>query len=315
MTVTRITSIQSCTSVGAVIVTYRPDSNTLEALLRAIQSQVGVIVIVDNTESSTHAVDRTVLRLAQQYHAELIRMGENRGIAAAQNAGVESLNSIPTIEYILFFDHDSLPSEAMVASLLDGFFLQSASGHRVGAVGPQIVIPKIKKRIPFLQISWLRRRRLVCHGATERIRTDHLISSGTLTSKAVFSDVGPFREDLFIDYVDVEWYLRAIQRGYSLWGICAATMEHDLGDEPIAIGGQHIFSHSPLRHYYLVRNAIALYKSPLIPLRWKCSDLPRLVLKSLFYTIFGRPRLAHIRMMGKGLRDGLAGRMGQLRNM
>lgn len=314
MRTANLNAMQTSASVGAVIVTYRPDLTTVEALLRAIHSQVGVIVIVDNTESSSSAADQSLVMLAQQYHAELIRFGENRGIASAQNAGVQSLNAIPGVEYFVFFDHDSLPSDSMVATLVDAFCLQTAAGHRVGAVGPQIVLPKLNMRIPFLQISWLRTKRVVCTSAHERIRTDHLISSGTLTSKAVFKNVGFFREDLFIDYVDVEWYLRAMQQGYTLWGVCAATMEHDLGDEPIAIGGRQVFSHSPLRHYYLVRNAIALYKSPQIPWRWKCSDLPRLVLKSIFYTIFGQPRLAHIRMMAKGLRDGLRGRMGPLRD-
>jgi rhamnosyltransferase len=125
-------------------------------------------------------------------------------------------------------------------------------------------------------------------------------------------EVGCFREDLFIDYVDVEWYLRTTQKGYSLWGVCAATMQHDLGDEPISLFGRTVFAHSPLRHYYLVRNAIALYRSPAISLRWKWSDAIRLTKKSIFYMLFASPRREHIRMMAKGLRDGLAGQMGQL---
>jgi rhamnosyltransferase len=306
--------MQQGASVGAVIVTYRPDRVKLEALLRAIHTQVGVIAIVDNTESSRAAADASVLELAQQYDAECIQLGENRGIAAAQNAGVQRFNSKPELEYVLFLDHDSLPGVAMVESLVEGFRMQTAAGYRVGAVGPQIMLPKIGMQIPFLQISWLRTKRIACHFPAEQIKTDHLISSGTLTSKAVLRDVGIFREDLFIDYVDVEWYLRAIEQNYTLWGICAATMEHDLGDEPITVGGHQIFSHSPLRHYYMVRNAIALYKSPLIPLRWKCSDMPRLFLKSMFYVLFGKPRLAQMRMMGKGMIDGFAGRMGQLQD-
>lgn len=310
----RFKDMQQGASVGAVIVTYRPDRIKLEALLRAIHPQVGAIAIIDNTESSRTVADASVLELAKQFHAECIPLGENRGIAAAQNAGIRKLNAKSELEYILFLDHDSLPSEAMVESLVGGFLMQTAAGYRVGAVGPQIMLPKIGIQIPFLQISWLRTRRIACHFPSEQIKTDHLISSGTLTSKAVLQDVGFFREDLFIDYVDVEWYLRAIQQNYTLWGICSATMEHDLGDEPITVGGRPFFSHSPLRHYYLVRNAIALYKSPLIPLRWKCSDIPRLFLKSMFYILFGKSRFAQMRMMGKGVFDGFTGRMGQLRD-
>jgi rhamnosyltransferase len=300
--------------VGALIVTYHPNRRQLEALLSAISQQVGPILLVDNTDALADGGCGPLPALAQRYGATLVQLGENRGIAAAQNHGLAILTAMPGLEYVLFLDHDSLPADGMVEQLLEAFTAQDQAGYQVAAVGPQITVPKLGIAIPFLQITWLGAKRIACTGAAQWIRTDHLISSGTLVSKSVLSDVGLFRDDLFIDYVDVEWYLRAVEKGYTLWGVCAAKMEHDLGDEPIRIFGQTLFTHSPLRHYYLVRNAIALYRCPTIPLRWKCSDALRLMKKSLFYLAFGKPRSAHLRWMAKGAKDGLLGRMGKQGN-
>lgn len=154
---------------------------------------------------------------------------------------------------------------------------------------------------------------MICSSSDQLIVTEHLISSGTFTSMAIFNEVGGFREDLFVDYVDVEWCLRLAKKGYRLWGICAAMMEHDLGEDPIALFGRLFFTHSPLRHYYLIRNGITLYKASDISFRWKCSDMPRLLVKSIFYLMLSKPQLTHMRMMGRGFCDGLRGRLGKFR--
>jgi rhamnosyltransferase len=298
-------------AVGVIVVTYRPDATKLKALLAVLRPQVGAIVIVENTEASEQKSFVSVL--ATDYACELIELKENWGIAAAQNRGVQVLRQLPHIEYLLFLDQDSLPSSTMVGALLAGFNKQVHAGHRVGAVGPNSFVAKLGTSIAFINIGFLGAQKIVCTTLDQAIATGHLISSGTLTSLVVFNEVGSFREDLFIDYVDVEWCLRAMRQGYSLWGICAATMEHDLGDEPIYVFGRTFFAHSPLRHYYLIRNGITLYKASYISWRWKCSDAPRLLRKSIFYLILSQPRLPQIRMMGKGFWDGLCGRLGKLR--
>ena len=124
--------------------------------------------------------------------------------------------------------------------------------------------------------------------------------------------VGPMREDLFIDYVDVEWGLRARSRGYQCFGVCGAHMAHSLGELPIRWLGRAYPHHSPLRHYYLFRNAVLLYREGWLPLGWKLVDGARLALKYGFYGLFARPRGRHLAMMTKGLVHGLRGIGGRL---
>jgi rhamnosyltransferase len=116
---------------------------------------------------------------------------------------------------------------------------------------------------------------------------------------------------MFIDYVDIEWGLRARRCGYRSYGVCAAAMTHSIGDSPITLLGKRYLVHSPLRHYYHFRNAAWLYKQKYVPLQWKLADGLRLATRYLFYTFFARPRLSHCRMMTIGLFDGVRSRLGR----
>src|SRR5690242_2271768 len=68
--------------VCALIVTYRPDPQALDALLQSLQGQVGAIVMVDNTDTGERPVveaDRSVTVLYQP---------RNLGLSQAQNTGI-----------------------------------------------------------------------------------------------------------------------------------------------------------------------------------------------------------------------------------
>ena len=124
--------------------------------------------------------------------------------------------------------------------------------------------------------------------------------------------VGDMRESLFIDYVDIEWGLRAKSKGFLSFGACGAGMAHDLGDEPFVFFGKKYPHHSALRHYYHFRNAVWMYRQPWLPVHWKLADGWRLLLKYGFYTLFAKPRHQHWWMMTKGVWHGLTDRMGRL---
>lgn len=120
------------------------------------------------------------------------------------------------------------------------------------------------------------------------------------------------RDDFFIDYVDIEWGLRAKTLGFQSFGVCGAMMAHDLGDEPIEFFGKRYPLHSPLRHYYHFRNAVWMYRRGWLPIQWRLVDGWRLLLKLGFYTLFAKPRLQRLKMMTRGVVHGLIGRMGRL---
>lgn len=296
-------------AVGAVVVTYNPEQIRFNALLDAALPQVGQLVIVDN--GSNAACLEWIRACLSCEKVTLIELGENLGIAAAQNVGINRVRE-QGARCLLMFDHDSIPDGRMVETLLSVLDDKERSGIKVGAVGPRYFDERQNNPPPFIEVKGMRVVRHACQGSRGVVPVSYLIASGSLTPIKTLDVVGDMREDLFIDYVDIEWGLRASGMGYQSFGVCGALMAHDLGDAPLSFMGRPIPYHSPMRHYYLFRNAVWLYRQPYLPLQWKVGDGGRLLLKYGFYSLFGKPRIEQIKMMTLGLWHGVRGRVGKL---
>lgn len=295
--------------VCAVVVTYHPDLPALTRLVNALAPQVEQLVVVDN--GSRADLDAWAASPAVQARLTLQRLGENLGIAAAQNVGL-AMADRAICGYAMLFDQDSCPAADMVARLREVLRERTVRGERVGAVGPRFIDDRLDNPPPFIQINGLRYERQACPTPDSVVPVHYLVASGCLMPLAVIDAVGSMREELFIDYVDIEWGLRARSLGYVSYGVCGAHMHHSLGDQPIAFRGRHYPTRQALRHYYMFRNAVWMYRQPGLPLNWKLADGWRLLLKYGFYLLFDKPRLASWRMIHKGLLDGLLQRTGKL---
>jgi rhamnosyltransferase len=295
--------------VWAVVVTYMPDLKMLDLLLKSLMPQVSGVVVVDNGSSES------VLAWLKAYHATVslvvIPLYGNKGIAAAQNVGIEHAKT-QQADYVILFDHDSNPASDMVAKLLAVAKAKAATGVEVAAVGARYLDERHDNPPPFIQVVGLKVKRQVCSCGESVVDVSYLIASGCLMPMRALRAVGNMREDFFIDYVDIEWGLRARNMGFHSFGVCAARMSHDLGDEPFEFFGHKFPRHSALRHYYHCRNAVWMYRQSWLPLHWKLADGWRLLLKYGFYTLFAKPRHQHWWMMTKGIWHGLTGRMGKL---
>ncbi|RUR42628.1 glycosyltransferase family 2 protein [Vreelandella populi] len=287
----------------AVIVTYHPALDVLGELVNRLRNQVKTILIVDNGSDENIAA----WNAAQQHAADhIIALKENAGIAAAQNAGIAWAKQ-QGASHVLLMDQDSLPAHDMVAELHAALTDKPSAA----AAGPRYMDRRQKNPPPFLQIRNWRLFRHSCETSCDVLPVDYLIASGCLIPMPVFDKVGDMRDDLFIDYVDIEWGLRAGHHGFQSYGVCSAHMEHSLGEAPIKFRGRKIPLHSPLRHYYHFRNAVLLYRTGWVPLQWKCVDAWRLLLKYGFYTLYAKPRRQHFMKMTSGLLHGLIGRAGK----
>lgn len=289
--------------VMAVIVTYQPNMELLESVVHAVASQVGFIYIVDNG-SDLPIHDSLFISINKRL--ELNRLERNSGIAYAQNLGIEFARQ-KGYQFVLLMDQDSVPVPDMVSRLL----AVAGTGANFASAGPRYLDFRQENPPPFISINGLSLVRHACKSEQTVVPVDYLISSGCLIPVAVIEHVGGMREDLFIDYVDIEWGLRAQAHGYQNYGVCGAKMSHSLGDEPIDFFGKKIPLHSPLRHYYHFRNAILLYRESWVPWNWKVVDGWRLLLKYGFYTLFAKPRWQQFRMMSTGILHGLLGKSGQ----
>lgn len=291
-------------SVCAVIVTYNPEKNALTRLVTAIKNQVKWIIVVDNASNSP------VTDMIQDPDVFYILSPENDGIAGGQNRGIEwAMKNNAT--HVLIFDQDSEPANDMLERLLFAESRLIELGYEVAAVGPSYIDIKSKEISPFTSLESWHIRNKFTPDFENYAEALCLISSGQLIRCDIIEKVGAMREDLFIDFVDIEWGLRAGKKGYKSFGVFNAHMNHNFGDSYVKVGRKTLSLHSPLRHYYIVRNSILMYRASYIPLGWKIADSVKFIKRFLSYIIFSDDKLEHLKWMLFGIKDGLIGRAGK----
>lgn len=295
--------------VGGIIIAYNPDFKEFSHVVNAALGQLDLLVIVNNSTSTLKLSSDIEVDNKKKEAFFIIENKENLGIAKALNIGLRFLKNYGC-SYFLLLDHDSLIPKNMVSKLVALHILTSKTS-KVAAVGPAYYNSRLKKFAPFIRFGNWTLEKVATSEQTNLVETHFLISSGSLLSLEALANVGYMEEGLFIDYVDTEWCIRAISRGYKLYGTNEVVMEHSLGDEPIKILGLRLPLHSPLRHYYLVRNAISLSKKPYIPLKWRLIILTRMLRSFMFYALVPSNRLDHLKKMLSGMLDGAQGKQGK----
>lgn len=300
--------------IAAVIVTYHPDRSLLCRVVGETAAQVDYVVVVDN--GSSVGLQALVSALPEAAKVKFVSLNDNYGIAYAHNQGIESARALGC-RYVLLLDQDSTPSPGMTQTLLNAIDDAEATGLSVSAAGPRWIDPDTGAQGHFMALGGFGMRGTVCDslsGADRVVFADFLISSGSLIPLRVVDAVGAMSEELFIDHVDTEWYLRAKSLGYRALGVCDATLEHHLGNDVVRVNllrQRFVPVHSPLRLYYMIRNSLVLYRKHYAPWRWIAFDLKRLVFIVVFFSLFIRPRAKNVAMIMRGLRDGLQGRTGK----
>jgi len=150
---------------------------------------------------------------------------------------------------------------------------------------------------------------------------DEPVQSGLLIPVTCVDAVGPFNEELFIDGVDSEFYLRAkaaglnciIAQDASLTHSLGAMVPASLGPLPIKWRGQPVMVRTAAswRYYFIVRNRILLCgrlfrTDPYWAVRGLLLDIRHLLLVS----VLASGRGARLSAALRGCTDGIRGRTG-----
>jgi rhamnosyltransferase len=287
---------------GAIIVFYHPDAACIARANRLAGKTR--CVVVDNTPGQ-YAV--TGLDASVRY----LPNGENVGVATALNQGVEALREAGCV-HALLFDQDSEPEDRLIEGLPAVLAGLQARGERVALVAPAYDDARLGGVAPFVRFRPFSLERVAAAGS-EPIDVDFVITSGSCIALDCWDDVGPMDDALFIDFVDLEWCIRAKGAGYRLLGVPWITMQHELGGEPVRIFGRPYPMHSPLRHYYLFRNAVALFGRSYVPWTWKSTEMVKFPVRLMVYFCLPADRFKHVGMALRGICDGLRGRLGPFR--
>ena len=285
-------------SVHAIIVTYHPDVGVLNSNISNLLKcgVIEMVHVVDNTPAGMFDFEPDFESVSVSF------LGENKGIAYAQNIGIQRAKDIGA-KYVVLFDQDSTLSADLVPKLLDAMILAERCGIQLACLGPRpLDIFTGRTHAPLVQ----REKR-----CGEQITIcSQIIASGKLIKVSALDVIGLMDVGLFIDGVDHEWCWRAKKHGF-LTGIAEnVVMPHKLGDSR-----EHFlfFTYkigAPVRLYYQFRNALLLSRRTYVPFYWKLRTLLGCIIRFFIFSFGVHSSIERRRYMIEGFWDGLRNKSG-----
>lgn len=300
-------------NIAAIIVTYYPTEVLLRRLLLSVCNEAGRVYIVDNTPAADVSWMSSHWLLRECFDANYQSLGDNLGIAKAQNVGIDAAIK-DGYDHVIFFDQDSAPPKGMVQRLLAAEVKLLAANIKVGSVGPLFLDEKTGHYSRAIRHQGLRLHKIeISDKEAEPVAADYLIASGSLIRVSVLQEAGLMREELFIDWVDIEWGLRAASFGCKHFIVPDAVMLHSIGDEFVSIGKTPINLHNDVRNYYIVRNACHLLLDSSVRWQWRLNILFKIPKYVIFYSLtsLSKNRTRAFRLLIRACFDGFSGQLGK----
>jgi rhamnosyltransferase len=282
--------------VTAVVTWFRPTPEVVDALQDAV-AQCAHVVVVDNTpygEGGLSAWPEGVPASADSAsRVRVLRPGSNLGLAGALNLAVHHLP--PDTSAVLLLDQDSRLSTGMV---------QRLAGHlREVGTGAAAPAPWDEREGRYLDP----RARL----RPEVAEVPVAITSGLLVARAALEATGPFREDFFVDAVDLDFCLRLRNAGWRIVQDRGVHLAHRLGNTRwhTLLGVRVRASHHPdWRLYSGGRNGARLCREHLLSSpRWSLTQAALLAYWGATVAAFEPPRRSRTRLFFTGVLDGWRG--------
>ncbi len=269
-------------------------SPSVWGLVRAIVPEVDLVVLVDDSGASALVVPDEPLLEGCRLLANPTNMGLahalNRGCSAALDDGAD---------VIITLDQDATLPPGFVRRAVELLDRRRQEDASVAAVAPQSV-----NGIPHQH-----RHR---HG-------DHecslwVVQSGLTIGADALRTVGRFREDFVIDALEVDFVMRLHRAGLHVVLEEDLALEHAIGDPRTGqlLGlGFRASNHSARRVYSIARNnAYLASRNVLREPRWSLAAFWGLAKRTLKILLREDERAAKVAQLGRGLRDGLLGRLG-----
>ena len=280
--------------IAAVIILYNPDETVLSNIY-TYYSYVQKIYVYDNTEKKVNTTDWSQFSKIE-YYAD----GQNKGLAERLN-GAAAKAMEDGYEWLLTMDQDSCFSQQAIDTYYDGF-LKFEEKKNTALFGPVF-----RHQDPGWQAE------------SKWQEIDLLITSGALLNLSLFSKIGSFDEDLFIDLVDFDYCIRAKLAGYRIIQFSTVVMLHELGSMAKRSSIKTMFLikkqkqlHPPLRCYYMFRNLLYLkakYRRLDLPALKKVEHGVKEIIKRSFY--YGRKSMTLIQYLLLAYRHFKSNKMGK----
>lgn len=284
--------------VFSIIVCYQPKLGPLKELCETLSKSNSSIILVDNSEKFNPALD--------QLSSEVIHLGVNRGIAFAQNAGIDIAMKRGGNVFV-FFDQDSVIDIDFLPELL----IPLDAGIPM-VVGPVFYDNARKFEYPSFKFNRIGQlKKVYRENSRSPYPVDVIISSGSAATKETFIKAGKMDEDFFIDFVDIEWAIRCRKNKIPILVVPKAVMTHSIGQKSIDMGFMTGFIHSPERTYYKLRNTFLLLRKKHVPFIFAIKEITAALVHQAIYLFFVQKRTKYMQMYLTAIYHGLTGVKGK----
>lgn len=270
--------------VAAIVVLYNPNNTVIDHINTYI-NDVDIVFAVDNSDQKKTSIIERLLKNSKIYY---IDNHGNQGIANALNIG--SRNAINMgYKWLLTMDQDSHFASNILTKMLD--YIQTRETSNIS-----IIAPFHANKYHLISPS---------HDLYSPVLTT--MTSGNLLNLEVYTKIGGFIEDLFIDYVDNEYCLRSNLLGFKIIQINHAILNHNLGDlRRHQFLWKRFFStnHGPIRRYYAFRNRFRIIEMYKTHFQDYCSfEKTRFIVDIIIILLYEREKWAKFKMMMRGYLD------------
>ncbi len=291
-------AILADTAVGVTL--FHPKPAHIAALVAAFAGRVRHVYLYDNGG----VPPETRAGLGRSTGRQVLGDGSNVGVGAALNRMAEAATAAGA-RHLLLLDQDGEPSLDLLLGLGTAA-VGLAPVPRPAMIGP-IQRPVAGRKTP----QYPRRRGVAALGRLDPV--EFMATSGSLLDLAAFARIGAFREDYFIDAIDLEWCFRAWAAGYSCWIDRETPMAQCVGSGvirarwlPVAIARQPLF-----RMETYVRNSVYGWRLAHVPRRWKLTQMAYLPLQAALYWAESGYRPTVLGRLLRAAANGLRGRLGR----
>lgn len=292
----------------AGVAVFQPERALLLSLIQCLRDD-GVEVLLHIDGPAGIAIEEGLLReIATLSGVTLLLSDANLGLGAALNRLAAEARQRDARRIILF-DQDSSPTPGLVTQLGAVFSKLQSLGHRPAVLGPRPVSPEAVEGA-----SPRYGRQPGQEAVAGLLPVRYVITSGSLVDLDAFAAVGPFRDDFWIDGIDTEWCFRAWSLGYSVWLAPDLAMPHRIGHGVLRFGRLTFPRQSLMRMSTYFRNQAFALRLPHVPSRFKLRLLAYLPLQAAVYLAASTDRGRALRVLGRALVDGWAGRLGAPRD-
>jgi rhamnosyltransferase len=276
-------------NICCCIILYNPNEDFVITSIDLLQTYFKSIIVIDNSKTKNFKIEKMYRLVKYIYN------NGNIGIASAMNiACSEAINS--GFDYILMLDQDSIFDEKNLVAYLKN-----------------ISVYKKNDKIAVFSSNYL--------PCKENMK-DHLehkyikiaITSGSVFDLRIFKKLHGFTDKLFIDIVDFDYCLKAINRGYTIISFPNIELNHNLGET------KHLFhnfghaEHIAVRLYYMTRNTLYTFSNYLFSNFFISTNLLlRLFRKFIVIIIFEKQKKEKLYYIYRGVKDFINNKYGELK--